>query len=81
MRHGKGGKARYVPISEEMINLLAKWWLLHRNPRFLFPAVGRRWRTSNRATDEQTDTMRREAMRKAGHKLPIKTRFVTREDS
>ena len=23
----------------------------------------------------------REAMRRAGHKLPVKTRFVTREDS
>ena len=27
------------------------------------------------------EDLAREAMRKAGHKLPIKTRFVTREDS
>ena len=27
------------------------------------------------------EELAREAMRKAGHKLPIKTRFVTREDS
>ena len=73
VRCGKGGKARYVPISTEMIKLLAKWWLMHRNPRFLFPAVGRRWRTSNRATNEQTDTMRREAMRKATKPMSVST--------
>jgi ribosomal protein L16/L10AE len=27
------------------------------------------------------EELAREAMRRAGHKLPIKTRFVTREDS
>lgn len=28
-----------------------------------------------------SEELAREAMRKAGHKLPVKTRFVTREDS
>jgi large subunit ribosomal protein L16 len=28
-----------------------------------------------------TEDLAREAMRRAGHKLPVKTKFVTREDT
>lgn len=41
---GKGGKNREVPISAEMIERLRRYWCFHRNPEWLFPAVGRGWK-------------------------------------
>jgi integrase/recombinase XerD len=38
IRHGKGGKDRYVPLPETVLPLLRAYWLTHRHPTFLFPA-------------------------------------------
>jgi site-specific recombinase XerD len=43
IRNGKGGKDRYVPVAPAMIQELRDWWIVHRNPRFLFPSPGRGW--------------------------------------
>jgi integrase/recombinase XerD len=42
--NGKGGKNREVPIAPQMIKRLRCYWRCHRNPRWLFPGVGRGWR-------------------------------------
>lgn len=42
--NGKGGKNREVPLAPEMFASLRLWWASHRNPRFLFPGVGRAWK-------------------------------------
>ena len=42
--NGKGGKNREVPIAPEMFERLRQWWARHRNPRLLFPGVGRAWK-------------------------------------
>ena len=42
--NGKGGKNREIPVAPEMFAQLGRWWLSHRNPRFLFPGVGRAWK-------------------------------------
>lgn len=42
--NGKGGKNREVPVSRDMFARLGAWWLQHKNPRFLFPGVGRAWK-------------------------------------
>ena len=42
--NGKGGKNREIPVAPEMFERLGRWWLHHRNPRFLFPGVGRAWK-------------------------------------
>ena len=42
--NGKGGKNREVPIAPQMIKRLRRYWRCHRNPRWLFPGVGRGWR-------------------------------------
>lgn len=44
IRLGKGGKDRYVPIAPAMIDELGLFWMLHRNPQYLFPGVGRDWK-------------------------------------
>ena len=42
--NGKGGKNREVPVGPEMFARLTAWWKRHRNPRFLFPGLGRGWK-------------------------------------
>ena len=42
--HAKGGKDRYVPLTPGLLTELRAWWVLHRNPRWLFPSPGRGWK-------------------------------------
>jgi site-specific recombinase XerD len=39
VRHGKGGKDRYVPLPDATLQMLRKYWVTHRNPIWLFPSV------------------------------------------
>ncbi len=41
VRHGKGGKDRYVPLPDSTLALLRGFWRTHRNPVWLFPAPER----------------------------------------
>jgi integrase/recombinase XerD len=41
VRHGKGGKDRYVPLPQRTLFQLRGFWKTHRNPVFLFPAPER----------------------------------------
>ena len=41
IRAAKGNKDRYVPIPAETLEILTECWKSHRNPRWLFPRVGR----------------------------------------
>ena len=43
VRHGKGGKERFVPLTPALVKELRDWWRTHRHPRFLFPSPGRGW--------------------------------------
>jgi integrase/recombinase XerD len=35
---GKGGKDRYVPLPQPILDLLRQYWVTHRNPLWLFPS-------------------------------------------
>lgn len=41
VRQGKGGKDRFVPLSDSMIEKLTRYWKEHRNPLWLFPNIGK----------------------------------------
>jgi integrase/recombinase XerD len=41
VHRGKGAKDRYVPLPEETYRLLRRYWVTHRNPVLIFPALGR----------------------------------------
>lgn len=41
VHRGKGAKDRYVPLPQATYRLLRSYWVTHRNPVFVFPAVGR----------------------------------------
>lgn len=44
IRGGKGNKDRVVPLPATMLAELRAFWRTHRNPRWLFPSPGHRWR-------------------------------------
>jgi site-specific recombinase XerD len=37
IREAKGNKDRFVPLSENALNVLRKFWQIHRHPSFIFP--------------------------------------------
>ena len=39
VHRGKGAKDRYVPLPHETLGLLRRYWLTHRNPVLIFPAL------------------------------------------
>jgi site-specific recombinase XerD len=41
VHRGKGAKDRYVPLPQQTLDLLRQYWKTHRNPKLLFPALGR----------------------------------------
>jgi site-specific recombinase XerD len=41
VHRGKGAKDRYVPLAHQTLRLLRRYWKTHRNPRLIFPALGR----------------------------------------
>ena len=41
VQRGKGAKDRFVPLPDDTLILLRKYWKTHRHPRLLFPASGR----------------------------------------
>jgi len=41
VHRGKGAKDRYVPLPDTTYALLRRYWVTHRNPRLIFPALGR----------------------------------------
>ncbi len=43
---GKGGKDREVPLTDELLTRLRRFWKAHRNPEWVFPGVGQGWKTS-----------------------------------
>ena len=45
-RHAKGGHERLVPISQDLLLRLRRFWRWHANPQWLFPTAGRGWKSS-----------------------------------
>lgn len=41
VHRGKGCKDRFVPLPESTLLLLRRYWKTHRNPKLIFPALGR----------------------------------------
>lgn len=51
VKHGKGGKDRYVPLPNSTLIMLREFWKTHRNSTWLFPAPGRSGTHMHEATE------------------------------
>lgn len=51
VHRGKGSVDRYVPLPASTLEALRRYWTTHRNPRLLFPALGRGRNEGRTATD------------------------------
>jgi len=49
VHRGKGAKDRYVPVPQNVLILLRKYWNTHRNPTLIFPAMGRNCKKASTA--------------------------------
>jgi len=65
VRHGKGGKDRYVPLPEGTLTLLRQYWSTHRHPRWLFPAPTRAGVPMSSATQPMDESGVQRAFRAA----------------
>ena len=41
VHRGKGAKDRFVPLPQNTLDLLRRYWKTHKNPKLIFPAIGR----------------------------------------
>lgn len=74
---GKGAKDRVVPLPADTLSLLRAHWRTHRNPRLLFPALGRGGTKAAGATHPMTISSVQGAFRKARAAAGITKRHVT----
>ena len=77
VHRGKGAKDRVIPIPEDTLNLLRRYWVTHRNPVLLFPALGRGRKCGPTATRPMAIDSVQGAIRAARIKAGIKKRRVT----
>jgi site-specific recombinase XerD len=77
VHRGKGAKDRYVPLSEETLFLLRKYWATHRNPVLIFPALGRGHNQASASKNPMATDSVRGALRKARHEAGFQKRRVT----
>lgn len=77
VHRGKGAKDRYVPLPNNTLDLLRDYWKTHRNPKLIFPALGRSSKTGPSAKTPMAIDSVQGAFRKAKNKTGIKKRRVT----
>ena len=76
VRSGKGGKYREVPLPIPAYRMLKKYWLTHRNPTLLFPALGKNGKKGMTATKPMATSSIEGALRRLRKELPqIKKHF------
>ena len=77
VHRGKGAKDRYVPLPENTLNLLRRYWATHRNPVLIFPALGRNRQKGATAKKPMALTSVQGAFRRARYAAGITKRRVT----
>jgi integrase/recombinase XerD len=75
VHRGKGAKDRYVPLPSRTLRCLREYWLTHRHPLFLFPAIGRNQKQAARATEPMARSSVQGALRRVVRQLGMKKRI------
>ena len=76
VHRGKGAKDRYVPLPQSTLKLLRAYWVTHRNPRLVFPAIGRDGRGARDADTPMARSSVQGAFHKAKMEAGIRKRHV-----
>jgi len=77
VHHGKGAKDRFVPLPENILKLLRKYWITHKNPLLIFPALGRGQNLGHTSTTPMSIEGVQGAFRRARFSAGIKKRKVS----
>lgn len=77
IHRGKGSKDRYVPLPEETYHLLRRYWLVHRNPVLIFPALGRSGKSASASQTPMSIDSVQGAFRAAREQAGIIKRHVS----
>ena len=77
VHRGKGAKDRFVPLPENTLNLLRRYWATHRNSVLIFPALGRNGQKGATAKKPMAITSVQGAFRRARYAAGITKRRVT----
>jgi len=75
VHRGKGDKDRYVPLPQQTLQLLRRYWKTHRNPTLIFPALGRSRTGGPTATTSMNRASVQGALSRAVNKAGITTRI------
>ena len=77
VRKGKGSKERFVPLPQSTYKMLRTYWVTHKNPRLLFPALGRRKNQGGTATRPMAIGSVQGALRRVMTQIPKIKKHVT----
>lgn len=77
VHRGKGAKDRYVPLPQTTLARLRVHWKTHRNPRLLFPALGRSGQGARTASTPMAKASVQGALRQARVDAGIHKRHVS----
>lgn len=65
VRHGKGAKDRLVPVADSALEVLRAFYRTHRNPTWVFPALGKTGKGGPTAEQPVSETTVQGALRRA----------------
>jgi site-specific recombinase XerD len=77
VHRGKGAKDRYVPLPQSTLHLLRRYWLTHRHPQLLFPALGRNGKGAKEAQTPMAKSSVQGAFRRAKYDAGIRKKAVS----
>lgn len=77
VRNGKGSKERFIPLPQSTYEMLRTYWVTHKNPVLLFPALGRRKNQGGAATRPMAIGSVQGALRRVMTQLPKIKKHVT----
>jgi site-specific recombinase XerD len=69
VHRGKGAKDRYVPLPDSTLKLLRDYWKTHRNPKWIFPSLGRTRQDGATALIPMIASGRRQCLKKTAETL------------
>jgi integrase len=74
---GKGAKDRYVPVADTVLEVLRDYYRIHRNPVWLFPALGRGGQEGHTAEEPVSLTTVQGALRRVTIRLGLRKKITT----